>query len=34
VLAQKKDQAWESWVRRLRAAAKINYSSGLSSATP
>lgn len=34
VLAQKKDQAWENWVRSLRAEAKITYSSRLSSLNP
>ncbi len=33
VLAQKKEQAWESWTGSLRAGAKITYSSRLSAAT-
>jgi parvulin-like peptidyl-prolyl isomerase len=34
VLSRKKDQAWEGWVRSLKAEAKITYSPRLSSATP
>jgi len=34
VLSRKKDQAWEGWVRSLKAEAKVTYSPRLSSATP
>lgn len=34
VLAQKREQAWESWGGSLRAGAKITYSSRLSPETP
>lgn len=34
VLAQKRDQVWEGWVRSLRAEAKITVSSRFSALTP